>query len=72
MLLSSEELSLSKISSYVLKLLIDFHKAELWALVHGLKHAWNKGVKIFRVELDSLMVKNWVTASQTGPNYHSI
>ena len=35
-------------------------EAEAWALLHGLKMAWENDVKYLTVEIDSLMVFRWV------------
>ena len=39
-------------------------KAELWALIHGLKLAWLKGARKIRVEMDSSTVVNWINSTE--------
>ena len=42
------------------------HEAELWAYIHGLKVAWDKGIKYLEVENDSLLVCQWITSNNKG------
>ena len=45
-------------------------EAELWALIHGLRIAWERGISQLVVEIDSLLVHKWMTKSIVGTTKH--
>ena len=45
---------------------------ELWALIHGLRLAWEKGIRRLVAKVDSLLVFSWVTKGDSTKNKHAI
>ena len=46
-------------------------EAEIWALVHGLRMAWEKGIRRLVVEMDSMLVHAWVTNKNPKHRRHA-
>ena len=46
-------------------------EAEIWALLYGLRLAWERGVRRLRIEVDSVLVFQWVTSGNGGRNKFS-
>ena len=44
---------------------------EIWALVHGLRMAWGKGIRRLVVETDSMLVHAWVTNKNPKHRRHA-
>ena len=47
-------------------------EAEIWALLFGFQLAWERGVRRLRIEVDSLLVFQWVTSGNGGRNNGSV
>ena len=41
-------------------------EAEFWAAIHGLRLAWNMGHKLIMLEVDSLLLYNWLKEAGEG------
>ena len=46
-------------------------EAELWALIHGLRLAWEKGIRHLVAEIDSITVYTWIPKGVLTKNKHT-
>ena len=46
-------------------------EAELWGLIQGLRVAWEKGIRILGVEVDSTDVINWINVGNNMVRKHT-
>ena len=46
-------------------------EAELWALIHGLRLSWDRGIKLLIVETDSLLLHSWLAKGEFGSHKYA-
>ena len=45
-------------------------EAEIWSIIHGLRLAWEKGLRQLVLEMNSLMAANWIIELEKADNMH--